>query len=288
MNAAVIIPHYNDVARLRRCLEALRGCEGYDAIERIVVDNASSEDMGAVAAAFPEIRFVTENSPGAAAARNRGVAETESPLLLFLDADCVPAADWIIAARRAMARPGADVVGGRVDVFDETPPPRSGAEAFDTLFAFDQKTYVEKKKFSVTANMLTSRAVFGAVGPFAPDVSEDIDWCWRAVGQGFRLVYDDAVRVAHPTRSDFTALLRKTRRTERELFRLAMTGRAPRLRWALRALAVAASPLLHAPRVLFSPKLATPGERLRALAAMTRIRLFRAWSMLRLAAGAVQ
>ena len=124
---AVIIPHYNDLPRLERCLEALMLNDIRDT-EIVVVDNNSTVSLEGVRAAFPSVRFVTEPEKGAALARNRGVRETTAARLFFIDADCVPARDWLAVGRDIASR--ADLIGGRVDVFDETPPPRSGAEAF--------------------------------------------------------------------------------------------------------------------------------------------------------------
>lgn len=281
---AIIIPHYNDVDRLARGLAALAPQLQPD-IETVVVDNASTVPLDAVRAAFPQVRFVTEPQKGAANARNRGVAETTAPLLLFIDSDCVAGPDWVAVARGTLARNGADLVGGRVGVFDETPPPRTGAQAFETVFAFDFRSYIERKGFSGSGNLVTRRDVFQATGPFVHGLSEDLDWCRRATARGFRLAYDDGLQVVHPTRSDWPALRRKWRRLTDEGF--GVHGRTParRLSWALRALAMPASVLVHAPRVLAHPGLRDGGERMRALATLARLRLARAAWMLRQAAG---
>ena len=281
-DAAVIIPHYEDVARLTRCLTAL--AQGRQTgVEVVVVDNGSRQPLDAVRAAFPEVRFLTEPAPGAAAARNRGVAETRAPLLWFLDADCVPAPDWLEVARRAATR--ADIVGGSVEVFDETPGPRSGAEAFEAVFAFRIRRYVEQEGFAVTANLLTTRKVFAAVGPFVPGLSEDKDWGLRARAAGFALVYEDSLRVAHPSRRDWAALSGKWRRLTRESFALHGKGIAARLRWALRALALPPSALADLPKVLASPRLRGAGERVAGAAVLLRLRGLRCVWMLRQAAG---
>lgn len=277
---AVIVPHYEDVARLSRCLEALAPQLG-PGVEAVVVDNGSAADLDPVRQAHPGIRLVIEAEQGAAAARNRGVAETSAPVLAFLDADCVPAPDWLERARAA-AGPGT-VVGGRIDLFDETAPPRSGAEAFEKVFAFRQRDYIERKGFSVTANLVTTREVFEATGPFSPGLSEDMDWCFRATGRGFRLIYDDRLAVSHPSRSDQPALIRKWRRLTAEMFVLGGTGPAARAGWALRALAMGPSALLHAPQILRHPEL-TGLEKRRALATLFRLRLLRSGWMLRQAA----
>lgn len=281
-DAAVIIPHYNDAARLARCLAALMP-EVPAEVEVVVVDNGSTEPLAALAAAYPAVRFVTESRKGAALARNRGVAETTAPLLVFLDCDCVPAPGWLAAARQAA--PLADLVGGTVTLFDETPPPRSGAEAFETVFAFDNRGYIERKGFSVTANLLTRRDVFAAVGGFVPGLSEDLDWCRRATARGYRLAHAPGLRVAHPSRRDWPALERKWRRLTEESYGVNGTGPAARARWALRALAMPVSILAHAPKVLAHPGLNGAGERLAALGTLARLRLRRAGWMLRQAAG---
>ena len=173
---AVIIPHYEDVARLTLCLQALFDADD-DVLadgEVAVVDNGSSQSLAELEARFPRARFLIEKEKGAAAARNKGVAETTAAFLFFLDADCIPGPDWLETAKDAVKR--ADLVGGRIDTFDETPPPRSGAEAFEAVFAFRQKAYVEEKGFSVSANLLTPRAVFKDTGGFVVGVSEDLDW----------------------------------------------------------------------------------------------------------------
>lgn len=274
---AVIVPHYEDVARLARCLEALAPQVG-PGVEAVVVDNGSAADLGPVRRAHPGIPIVTEPAKGAAAARNRGVAETTAPAIAFLDADCVPGPGWVERARAA-ARPGI-VTGGRIDIFDETPPPRSGAEAFEHVFAFRQRDYIERKGFSVTANLVTTRDVFEATGPLVPGLSEDMDWCFRARARGFLLVYDDNLAVSHPSRSDHAALVRKWRRLTDEMFMLNGRGPAARARWALRGLAMGPSALLHAPQVLRHPDLDRLEKR-RAAATLLRLRLLRSGWMLR-------
>ena len=281
-DAAVIIPHYNDTVRLARCLSALMPQIG-PGIEVVVVDNGSTESLDAVRAAYPDLSLVTETRKGAAMARNRGVAETTAPRLFFLDCDCVPDANWLATAlRRADA---ADLVGGDIRVFDETLPPRTGAQAFEAVFAFDNRGYIETKGFSVTANLLTRRDVFADVGPFTPGLSEDLDWCHRARAKGYRLIYAADLAVAHPSRGDWAALSRKWRRLTEEGYGVNGTAAGARVRWALKALAMPASILVHSVRVLRHSALRSGTERRAALATLARLRLTRSVWMLRQAAG---
>ena len=271
---AVIIPHLNDMVRLERCLAALE--PQVADIEVVVVDNGSTDDLSPLAQRFDFARFITENQKGAAAARNRGVAETQAPALLFLDCDCVPSDGWVARAlTRARAGLSDQVVGGQITLFDETPPPRSGAEAFETVFAFHQEAYIAQKGFSVTANLLTTRAVFEATGPFRPGLSEDADWCWRATATGAALAYDPALRVRHPSRSDWTALKKKWRRLTDESWGLKGRGLGARAGWVARAGAVCASGVVDLRRVLGHPEL-SGAEKMRGAATLLRLRALRA------------
>lgn len=275
---AIIIPHYNDVVRLGRCLCALQendlsGCEV------LVVDNGSTQSLTEIQKQFPDFRFVTEAEKGAAAARNRGVQETSAPCLMFIDADCVAAPDWVTIGRAVAHK--ADLIGGRVEVFDETPPPRSGAEAFEAVFAFDFRHYIEVQGFSGTGNLITRRDVFEDVGPFRGGVSEDTDWSFRATDKGYQLIYEDRLRVGHPSRQDWPALRTKWRRLTQEQFGLKVQGPKSRMLWVVKALAMPLSAIAHLPKILLSPKLTTAGDRWRAAATLIRLRLLRMVWMLR-------
>lgn len=279
---AIIIPHYNDELRLDRCLSALMkndlsGCE------ILVVDNDSPHPPASIEAKFPSIRLVVEPEKGAAAARNRGVAETRARCLMFIDADCLPAPDWVAVGRTVAGR--ADLVGGRVEVFDETPPPRSGAEAFENVFAFHTRKYIENVGFSVTANLITRRDVFEDVGPFRGGVSEDRDWSFRATAKGYSLVYEDRLHVGHPSRQDWSALRGKWRRIMQEMYGQTGGGAAARLKWALKGLVMPLSILAHLPRIWRSTALSSAGDRWRATGTLIRLRLVRMVWMLRQAAG---
>lgn len=277
MEASVIIPHYNDVDRLKKCLDALAPQVAGRDVEIVVGDNASTQDLSAIRAAFPEVRFVHEADPGAAAARNRAVAESRGEWLFFTDADCVPASDWVETALGL--RQADTTIGGRVDVFDETPPPRSGAEAFETVFAFPQEDYITRKNYSVTANMLISRAMFDRVGPFDGSRVEDMDWGQRAHAMGFAIRYVPALAVSHPTRQDWPALLKKWRRISAENYFAHGTSPAKRLIWGLRSVALIGSIPVHGVRILRESRLGG-AEKRAALGVLVRLRMLRVgWTL---------
>lgn len=90
---SVVIPVKDDSAELAVCLAALR-TQSRPAEEIIVVDNASSDDSAATAAAHGA-RVVYCADPGIPAATSRGYDAAAGDLILRLDADCRPPRTWI-------------------------------------------------------------------------------------------------------------------------------------------------------------------------------------------------
>ncbi|MFQ1701357.1 glycosyltransferase family 2 protein [Loktanella agnita] len=271
--AAIIIPHYNDPDRLRRCLSVLVPQVQDQPVEIVVVDNASTVDLSAIKTDFPRVRFLDQPEKGPGPARNLGVVQTTAPRLFFTDSDCVPAPDWVATA--LAISPTDKITGGPVNTFDEDPPPRSGAQAFETVFAFPFEDYVKRQKFTGTGNLITTRNVFEKTGLFAGGVFEDKDWCLRAGALGFPVVWHPGLIVSHPTRDDFAGLCRKWKSNVRVAYSRNGAGFRDRLRWGARALIVAGSGVLHLGKVARHPLLSRR-EKLAAGWTLLRLRSMRA------------
>lgn len=280
---SVVVPHYHDLKSLGLCLDALSNQTfPRERFEIIVADNASPEEREAIATVIDgRAQLVTVEERGAGPARNGGVLAASGEILAFTDCDCVPAPGWLAAGLAALER--YDVVGGAMEVLTDDPP--SPSEAFEREFAFDNKAYVERKGFTVTANLFCRRRVFDAVGGFRVGVSEDFDWCARATALGFKLGYAPQAVVGHPARRNWEELVKKWRRLNRETYALYSGTGAGRMRWLVRSLALPLSAVAHTPRVLLSRSLRGPGERLGALAVLYRLRVWRCWDSLRVAVG---
>ncbi len=276
---SVIVPHFEDLAGLDACLTAL-AAQDVTGFEIVVADNASPAGEAAVAAVVAgRAKLIVATERGAGAARNAGVAASTGDILAFTDADCVPDPGWLRAGIAALE--GADLVGGamRVSVADEariTP-----VEAFERVFAFDNRAYVERKGFSVTANLFTRRAVFDAVGGFRAHVAEDADWCLRARDAGYAIAYAPAAVVAHPARRTWPELTRKWDRLTREGAALHVARGGSPGAWLARSLLLPLSIVAHLPKVARSPALHRPRDRLAAAAVMARLRLWRLAAALR-------
>lgn len=279
---SVIIPHFNDLASLDRCLTAIAGQAAEFPFEIIVADNNSPCGQAAVEEVIAgRARLALALERGAGPARNAGVEASHGHLLAFTDCDCIPEPGWLAAGIDALS--SRDFVGGAMTVLVDDPRNLSGAEAFERVFAFNNRRYVEEQGFTVTANLFCPRTVFDQVGHFRTGVSEDLEWCQRAAAAGFRIGYASNAVVGHPARADWAELVGKWRRLNVESYALFASRPGGRLRWALRSLLLPASIMLHVPAVIRSSAISGSATRSRALATLVRIRLWRlldAWRLL--------
>lgn len=272
---SIIVPHYDDLGRLDICLAAL-GRQTYPptALDIIVADNGSpAGEVEVLRLIDGRATLVTVTERGAGPARNGAVAVSKGEVLAFIDSDCVAEPDWVTHGVKALAH--CDLVGGHVRVLVRDEGRMSGPEAFERVFAFDFKTYIEKKKFTGAGNMFCRREMFAAVGGFGTGISEDVEWSRRAQSLGFSLAYEPQAVVGHPARETWGELIAKWRRINRETF--ALTCRQPGgwWRWLARTLATPPSILVHLPVIWTSPKLSSPSQRFRASVTLTQIRLWR-------------
>jgi glycosyltransferase involved in cell wall biosynthesis len=109
---SVIIPCYNYARFLGDAIQSALD-QTYPAVEIVVVDDGSTDDLGPIAEAFPMARFITQTNQGLSAARNTGLAHSRGDLVVFLDADDRLLPDAIeIGARLLVDNPSLGFVAG--------------------------------------------------------------------------------------------------------------------------------------------------------------------------------
>jgi glycosyltransferase involved in cell wall biosynthesis len=164
---SVVIPVHNEAPRLAACLDSLLSQRfPEDAFEILVVDNASTDASGAVAARYPRVRVLEEARRGAYVARNRGVAASRGAVVAFIDPDCVAAPDWLEKISAAMREPGAALVQGYRRAAVEALPVRLLADYENAKAAYILGTGLEELYFGYTNNMAARRELFEQIGPF--------------------------------------------------------------------------------------------------------------------------
>ncbi len=285
---SVVVPHLNQPDALDACLASLDAQSlARDLFEVLVVDNGSRALPVDTISRHPATRLLEEARPGPGPARNTGVAVAQGEILAFIDADCRADANWLrnIQARLDSSKPGV-ALGGDVRIWRSDARSHSAIEAYESVFAYRFKLYIEKHGYSGTGNLALFRRDFERVGPFAGiEIAEDMDWGARARAAGLRFVYAPEMVVFHPARGSLSELYAKWDRQIMHYRRMAEGAPAWRVRWIVRALVVLASPVAGAVTVLTSDRIEGFTTRCKAIAVMGAVRLHRAATMLSLLRG---
>lgn len=99
MKISVIIPAYNEESCIANCLQALNiGTE--KPFEIIVADGMSTDRTRKIAE--NNVAIVIDNvRKHAAGGRNAGIKKAKGDVIAFIDADCIPAPDWLEQIHKA-------------------------------------------------------------------------------------------------------------------------------------------------------------------------------------------
>jgi len=215
---AAVVVTYDALPWIEQCLASLTG------VETVVVDNGSSDGtVDVVRERFPAVRLVQSENRGLGAGWNVGIAESDSPWVLLLNADA-----WLAAGALerlvsfADSRPRAAVVGPRLRNPDGTLQRsvrgfptlwrlateylflRKLAPRSDLLNAFYGGGFghdeVREVEVVMGACMLVRRAAIEDVGPCDEDYflfSEETDWCYRFRQAAWEVVFFPGAECTH-------------------------------------------------------------------------------------------
>ncbi len=103
LRISVIVCAHDEAAWIGGCLHSLRA-QFRPPDEIIVVNNASRDATGTVAAAVPGVRVVDEPRKGLTIARERGRLEASGDLLVYVDADCRAPLEWLGRVEQCFVR----------------------------------------------------------------------------------------------------------------------------------------------------------------------------------------
>ncbi|MBM5810218.1 MAG: glycosyltransferase family 2 protein [Cyanobacteria bacterium M_surface_9_m1_291] len=111
MFLSVVIPTYNRLPILQKCLRALeqqQQAQPLSGYEVVLVDDGSTDEtvawVQAQAAELPHVRLIQQDHGGPAEGRNRGVAAARGEVIVFIDSDLVVTADFLMAHAEALER----------------------------------------------------------------------------------------------------------------------------------------------------------------------------------------
>ena len=202
----VVIPVRDRAAELARCLAGLTGTGPAGAARVIVVDDGSRDPSavrGAAVAAGARVVSRPVNG-GPAAARNTGLAAAPTPLVAFLDSDCVPGPGWLDALLPHFADPAVGAVAPRIVPHVAGRTWLARYEGASSTLDMGQRPSIVRPGSRVPyvpgAALVVRRAAAGA--GFAEDmqVGEDVNFVWRLGAAGWRVRYEPAAVMGHQHR----------------------------------------------------------------------------------------
>lgn len=234
---SVIIPTRNRAFSLNACLEKLCAQSlPVDEFEVVVVLDGQDDEGGAAAGAFAarlNIRVIEAERLGIAHAKNMAIEAARGGLLVLINDDVLPEADFLEVHLRAHAgwTGSAMVVGHSPFV----PPPKDEDTVFDLLvretsliFFYDRMIDASGRvlmpadhdwgaRHAWNMNLSVAREVVMAAGGFRPAIAnccyEDIELAWR-IGREFGapVLFRPRARAMHEHRYTLAACLERERR----------------------------------------------------------------------------
>ncbi len=194
-------------------------------VEIVVVDNASADGSAAmVQADFPQVRLMAnQHNAGFAAANNQAIAQARGQVLFLLNPDAYLLPGALTGLTRFLAaHPEAAVAGPNVlkpdgdwqaasfrfatlwdllceALFLSVLWPRSPLFARKELGGFHRDA-VREVDWVEGCALAVRRVVWDSVGPFDEGYwmyVEELDWCRRAKGMGYRIFFTPEAQVVH-------------------------------------------------------------------------------------------
>ncbi|MFP5259934.1 MAG: glycosyltransferase [Acidobacteriota bacterium] len=197
--ATVVIPAYNAADTLPDTLAGLAAqTVGRDRFSVVVTDDGSSDATAAVAARLGAA-VIRQANAGPAAARNAGAAVADGEVLVFTDADCAPAPDFLEKLLAPLADPAVAGVQGAYRTRQTALVARFAQLEFEDRYAFVARR--PTIDLAATYACAYRKAVFDAAGGFDTSFcladNEDTELSYRLTAAGHRLVFAPAAIVYH-------------------------------------------------------------------------------------------
>jgi len=193
MDFSIIIPAKNEQKYLPHCLQSLSQLDyPQEAYEVLLIDNGSTDNTVEIAQQHGAQVFVCPDLT-IAGLRNFGASHAQGQFLVFLDADCTVAPDWLASASQWQDQ--ADVC-----CFGSTPaiPEQSTWVQNAWYLVRNKRQLVEEVKWLGSAHMFIQKEIFDRINGFDETLTtcEDYDLSLRLQQHG-RIIADRRIRVVH-------------------------------------------------------------------------------------------
>ncbi|MCG9900445.1 MAG: glycosyltransferase [Hydrotalea sp.] len=226
---SVVIPTYKRNRDLTLCLKAIGKNISFNLnenVEIIVTDdspNGAAKEL--IASSFPTVQWTKGPGKGPAANRNHGASLAKGEWLIFLDDDCIPTQDWLIAYQDKFNN-GFQVLEGRtvtdrvqIRLNEEAPINEEGGNLWSCNFAIKSDVFFEM-------------GMFDEHFPYA--AMEDTDFYVRLLQAKRKILFTPNALVVHPWRviTPFNGGLQKRLNSQKYFLDKHLPNRNISFRWA--------------------------------------------------------
>lgn len=222
----VIICTFNRCNYLPKLIESLKTqMLSKERFEILIVDNNSTDDTLKVVHTFqkstPNLRYMFEPRQGLSIARNRGLSETEFPIVVYIDDDAYAEPQWLTSYIEAFGKDDKIMcVGGPVDLDWQGERPAWIPARYESLFTSldygTEEKYLTPRDYLVGANMGFRRNWLREPGGFPENLGrkgaclisgEEASVYRRIFESGNKVLYHPGAKIWHTVTSE-----RKTKR----------------------------------------------------------------------------
>lgn len=214
MDFSVILPTYNRLTQLKEALQSIIK-QDYADYEIIVVNDGSTDGTEEYlkTVAIPNLRSISQENRGPAAARNAGLEIAQGKYIAYTDDDCIVPSNWLSSFKNLFESTDADIIGGAVynsvhkNIFSET-------SQHITNFFVEYLNRDGKQSPFLTSNNIAYRAdVIKKVGGFDERFKkaggEERALNWKILCNGGKSVFSPDIVVEHNHNMNFRKFVRQ-------------------------------------------------------------------------------
>lgn len=216
---SVVVSAFDASDSIAACLESLLNASYRGDSEVIVVDSSTDRTAQIVADRFPQVRLHRSSKrlfPGES--RNLGLAESRGELMAFLDANCIPADDWLSEVSRAHRGPQ-PAIGGVIENGDRRLA--GWVSYFCKLAKWMPRPAPEPIGDLPSETLSIKRWALASYGPFAEGTySTATAFSWRLGDEGHAPWLDPAISVSRVGGPSLRSFLQKEPRHGRDYARI--------------------------------------------------------------------
>ncbi len=240
---SVVIPARNEAAHIGElCRRVAAQAASGRSIEVIVVDDGSTDGTADVAREAGARVICARGSGGIrggnpGAARNLGAEAASGDVIVFLDADCLPAPDWLSMLLAAHDE-GHEVVGGSL-AMDPGLPPLARCDYYGSWYLAHPGRPAGAVPNHPPANLSVLRSTFLRTRGFTErppvcDGHEELGWQAEVLRAGGRIHFEPRAVVIHRHESSVGAIVRRSFRWAYSSIEAKSGASAVRMSWLYR------------------------------------------------------